>query len=252
MALGELLRRVVDVPDWSSNVVAMVGLGVGIDYALFIVTRFRSSLAEGQDARQATVTAISTAGRAVLFAGITVVISMLGILLTGQPALTGFALSVVLAVLVIMAASVTLLPAALGFAGRNIERLHVPFVGRNVHAYDTTRWYRWSRFIQHRPWVAAIGSLALLLALAGPLVGMRFGFPDAKNDPPTSTTRAAYDQLAEAFGPGFAAPMLLVIQGPRGGELASGANAVADRLRNLDGWHASRRPPSTRQATRRC
>ena len=235
MALGEVLRRVVDVPDWSSNVVAMVGLGVGIDYALFIVTRFRSSLAEGQEPRRATLTAITTAGRAVLFAGITVVISMLGILLTGQAALTGFALSVVLAVLVIMAASVTLLPAVLGFAGRNIERLHVPFVSKNVTAYDNTRWYRWSRFIQHRPWGAAIGSLIVLLALAAPFLGMRFGFPDAKNDPPGTTTRRAYDLLADGFGPGFAAPLLLVVQGNSGKDLAASANAVGEELRKVNG-----------------
>ncbi|MCY7301297.1 MAG: MMPL family transporter, partial [Ilumatobacteraceae bacterium] len=235
MALGEVLRRVVDVPDWAPNVVAMVGLGVGIDYALFIVTRFRSSLAEGQEPRNATLTAVATAGRAVLFAGITVVISMLGILLTGQAALTGFAFSVVLAVLVIMTASVTLLPAVLGFAGRNIERLHVPFVSKNTHAYDTTRWYRWSRFIQNRPWVAAIGSLAVLLGLAAPFLGIRFGFPDAKNDAPSTTTRQAYDLLAEGFGPGFSAPILLVVQGSSGSELAGAAGAVASQLRNIDG-----------------
>src|SRR5215210_716200 len=235
MALGEVLRRVVDVPDWSSNVVAMVGLGVGIDYALFIVTRFRSSLAEGQDPRRATLTAVATAGRAVLFAGITVVMSMLGILLTGQPALTGFALSVVLAVLLIMVASVTLLPAVLGFAGRSIDRLHVPFVSKDAHAYDTTRWYRWSRFIQNRPWVAAIGSLAILLALAAPFLGIRFGFPDAKNDAPETTTRQAYDLLAEGFGPGFAAPMLLVVQGGSGGELAGAADSVAAELSKVQG-----------------
>jgi RND superfamily putative drug exporter len=235
MALGEVLRRVVDVPDWSSNVVAMVGLGVGIDYALFIVTRFRSSLAEGQGPQRAAMTAVATAGRAVLFAGITVVISMLGILLTGQPALTGFALTVVLAVLIIMAASVTLLPAALGFAGRNIDRLRVPFTSKNADAYAATRWYRWSRVVQHRPWVAAIGSLAVLLALAAPFLGIRFGFPDAKNDAPGSTTRQAYDLLAEGFGPGFSAPLLLVVQGASGGALGGSADAVAAGLRKVDG-----------------
>jgi len=235
MALGEVLRLVVDVPDWSANVVAMVGLGVGIDYALFIVTRFRSSLADGQEPRQATLTAIETSGRAVLFAGITVVISMLGILLTGQAALTGFALSVVLAVLVIMLASVTLLPAVLGFAGRNIERLHVPFVSRNVTAYDTTRWYRWSRFIQHRPWLAATGSLAVLLALAAPFLGMRFGFPDATNDPQGSTTRQASELMADGFGPGFAAPLLLVARGSTGDELSRSTDAVGATLRTVAG-----------------
>ena len=84
-----------------------------------------------------------------------------------------------------MAASVTLLPALLGFAGRNIERLHVPFVSKDLHAYDTSRWYRWSRFVQRRPWVAAIGGLAVLLALAAPFLGIRLGFPDAQNDPPS-------------------------------------------------------------------
>jgi putative drug exporter of the RND superfamily len=235
MALGELLRQVVDVPDWAPATAAMVGLGVGIDYALFIVTRFRSGLADGQEPRRATVTAISTAGRAVLFAGITVVVSMLGILLMGQPAMTGFALTVVLTLLVIMAASVTLLPAVLGYTGRNIERLHVPFVSKDARAYDTTRWYRWSRLIQRRPWLAAIGGLGVLLALSAPFLGMRFGFPDAKNDPPAYTTRQAYDLLADGFGPGFSAPLLLTLQGRSNGELLTSAGAVADQLRTVEG-----------------
>jgi len=235
MALGEVLRRVVDVPDWAPATAAMVGIGVGIDYALFIVTRFRSSLAEGQEPRRATLTAITTAGRAVLFAGITVVISMLGLLLMGQPAMTGFAFTVVLTLLVVMAASVTLLPAVLGFAGRNIERLHVPFVSKNPHAYDTSRWYRWSRFIQHRPWVAAVGGLAVLLALAAPVLGLRLGFPDARNDPPSYTTRQAYDLIAEGFGPGFSAPMLLTVQGEPSNDLLDSADAVGDELRQVAG-----------------
>jgi putative drug exporter of the RND superfamily len=235
MALGEVLRRAVDVPDWAPATAAMVGIGVGIDYALFIVTRFRTSLADGQDPRRATQTAITTAGRAVLFAGLTVVISMLGILLMGQPAMTGFAFTVVLTVLVIMAASVTLLPAVLGFAGRNIERLHVPFVSKDARSYDTSRWHRWSRLVQHRPWLAAIGGLAVLLALSAPLLGIRFGFPDAKNDPPSSTTRQAYDLLAEGFGPGFSAPMLLTVSDQSSSDLLGSADAVGDQLREVRG-----------------
>jgi RND superfamily putative drug exporter len=178
---------------------------------------------------------MATAGRAVLFAGITVVISMLGILLMGQPAMTGFAFTVVLAVLVIVAATVTLLPAVLGFAGRNIERLHVPFVSKKTHAYDTSRWYRWSRFIQRRPWLAAIGGLVVLLVLSAPFLGIRFGFPDAKSDPPTYTTRQAYDLLADGFGPGFSAPMLLTVQGAESTALQDSADTVADQLRTVDG-----------------
>jgi RND superfamily putative drug exporter len=234
-AIGELLRRVVDVPEWAPATAAMVGLGIGVDYALLIVTRFRSSLAQGHEPRQATLTAIATAGRAVLFAGLTVVVSMLGMLAIGQPATTGFAFTVLPAVLVVMAASVTLLPAVLGFAGRNIERLHVPLVSKDAHASDTSRWYRWSRFIQHRPRLAATGALVALLALSAPFLGIRFGFPDAQNDPPAFTTRHAYDLLADGFGPGISAPVLLTVQGTSNGDLASAADAVGDSLSKVDG-----------------
>ena len=234
-AVGALIMRVVDVPDWAPPVAAMVGIGVGIDYALLIVTRFRGSLAQGQEPRRATLTAIATAGRAVIFAGLTIVVSLLGILFMDQPSMTGFAFSVIPAVLIVMAASVTLLPALLGFAGRNIERWHVPFVNRDVRSYDASRWYRWSRFVQRRPWVAAIGSLIVLLALAAPFLGIRFGFPDAKNDPPSYTTRQAYDLLAEGFGPGFSAPLLLTVQGESGSGLQTAADGLADQLGQVDG-----------------
>lgn len=235
MGLGGLVMRVVDVPDWAPPVAAMVGIGVGIDYALLIVTRFRSSLAGGQDPRRAVLTAIATAGRAVLFAGLTVVVSLLGILFMDQPSMTGFAFAVIPAVLVVMAASVTLLPALLAFAGRNIERLHVPFVSKDVRTYDASRWYRWSRFVQRRPMVAAVASLVVLLALAAPFLGIRFGFPDAKNDPPSYTTRQAYELLADGFGPGFSAPLLLTVQGQDDTALQSAADAVGDRLGAVDG-----------------
>ncbi len=235
MMLGEVLRRVVDVPEWAPPAAAMVALGVGIDYALLIVTRFRGALADGQDPRSATLTAISTAGRAVLFAGLTVVVSMLGILLMGQASMNGFAFTVVLAVLTTMAASLTLLPAVLGFAGHNIERLHVPFVSKRAASYDASRWYRWSRFVQRRPLFAAVGGLAVLLALAAPLLGMRFGFPDAENDPPSFTTRQAHELLTDAFGPGFSAPLVLTVQGESGAALLVSADAVGDQLRELSG-----------------
>lgn len=235
MGLGEVLRRVVDVPDWAPATAAMVGLGVGIDYALLIVTRFRGALADGQAPRQATGTAMGTAGRAVIFAGLTVVASMLGILLMGQASMTGFAFTVVLTVLVVMAASVTLLPAVLGFTGRNIERLHVPFVRKTPQPFDASRWYRWSRFIQRRPWIAATSALAVLLALAAPFLGIRFGMPDSKNDAAQSSTRQAYELLAHGFGPGFSAPMVLTLQGLNGPELVSAANQVGTALRAEEG-----------------
>ena len=235
LLLGELLQRVVDVPVWAPPTAAMVALGVGIDYALLIVTRFRSSLAEGQEPRRATINAIATAGRAVVFAGLVVIVSMLGILLVGQAALNGFAFTVSLAVLITMAASLTLLPAMLGFTGRNIERLHVPYAGRGHHEYGTSRWHRWSRLIQRRPWSAAIGSLSLLLALGAPFLGIRFAYPDAQNDPSAFTTHRAYDLLAEGFGPGFSAPLLLTVQGASGEDLRNEANAMGEQLADLAG-----------------
>jgi RND superfamily putative drug exporter len=247
MMLGELLRRVIDVPDWAPPTAAMVGLGVGIDYALLIVTRFRSGLAEGQGPRRATLNAIATAGRAVVFAGLVVIVSMLGILLVGQAALDGFAVTVSVAVMITMAASLTLLPAMLGFTGRNIERLHVPFVVKGAHDYHTSRWHRWSRLVQSRPWIAAIGSLAVLLALAAPFVGIRFGFPDAQNDPPTFTTHKAYDLLAEGFGPGFSAPLLVTIKGASGDDLLNKGNALGHQLAEVpDVAHVS--PASINEA----
>ena len=237
MGLGAVMRNVVDVPEWAPQVAAMVGIGVGIDYALFIVTRYRSGLTDGLDPRQSTLVALATAGRAVLFAGCTVIISMLGILVMGVPFAAGVAFTTVLAVLVIMLASVTLLPAVLGFTGRNIERLHVPFFGKRAKEYDASFWFRWSRFIQRRPWPAAIGGLAVLVLLTLPFTGIRFGFPDASNDPTTFTHRRAYDLLTTGFGQGFNGPFLLTVQGD-----LSKAPAVAEKLRQTPGV-ASVTPP---------
>jgi RND superfamily putative drug exporter len=241
MSLGAVMRHVVDVPDWAPSVATMVGIGVGIDYALFIVTRYRSGLADGLEPREATIRSIATAGRAVMFAGCTVVISMLGILVMGVPFAAGVAFSAVLAVLVIMLASITLLPAVLGFTGRNIERLHVPFFGKRARAYDHSFWFRWSRFVQRRPWPAAIGGLVVLLLLAVPFLGMRFGFPDAGNDPASFTTRRAYDLLTTGFGKGFNGPFLLTVEMSSPGDLTV-AGTVAERLRATPGV-ASVSPP---------
>jgi RND superfamily putative drug exporter len=246
MALGAVMRNVVDVPDWAPSVAAMVGIGVGIDYALFIVTRYRTGLADGLDPRRATILSIATAGRAVMFAGCTVIISLLGILVMGVPFAAGVAFSAVLAVLVIMLASVTLLPAVLGFTGRNIERLHVPFFGKRAKAYDASFWFRWSRFVQRRPWPAALGGLVLLLLLAVPFLGMRFGFPDSSNDPTSFTTRRAYDLLTQGFGKGFNGPFLLTAELPKPGDLAS-ATTLVETLRRTPGV-ASVSPPQPNAA----
>ena len=237
-----LLAAVMDVPDWSTAVASMIGLGVGIDYALLILTRHRAALAAGLEPRAAAVEAVSTAGHSVLVAGTTVVISLLGLFLMGLSYLQGVALSASFAVLVTMAASVTLLPALLGFAGRRIDRLRIPGTARAAAADpDTTPAARWSRGVQRRPWAAAIAAAAVLLVLATPFLGLRLGFPDAGNDRAATTTRQAYDLVSKGFGAGANGPLLLAaeLRGP--GDRAE-LDALAVRLREEPGIAAVGKP----------
>ena len=209
--LGGIASRFVETPEWAATVATMIGLGVGIDYALFIITRYRQGLATGLSPREANLTAMGTAGRAVLFAGGTVVISLLGMLTMGLSYLDGVAASAVFAVLVMLAASLTLLPAILGFVGRNIDKLKVPFTGRSSHQGTNAFWYRWSRVVQRRPWVAFAGGALVLLIITTPVLSLRFGFPDEGNNLPKETSRKAYDLLSSGFGPGFNGPLLMVV-----------------------------------------
>jgi len=204
-----LMTRLFQVPSFAPILTAMIGIGVGIDYALFIVTRYRQGLHDGLDPESATARAITTAGRAVLFAGTTVVISLTGMFIMGLSFVNGLAVGAAFGVLLTMIASVTLLPALLGFVGRNIDRLRVPGMGRPPAAGGTSFWYRWSRQIQRRPWPFAVGSLVVLVGLALPVLRIHLGTQDAGNDPATLTTRRAYDLLTEGFGPGYNGPFLI-------------------------------------------
>ena len=240
-ALGGLLAAVIDVPDWAPSVASMIGIGVGIDYALLVVTRYRAGLADGLTPHDATVNAIATAGRSVLIAGTTVVISLMGLFVMGLTYLYGVALSAIIAVLVVMAASVTLLPALLGFARRRIERLRIPGANRRVVDSDRTLAARWSRAIQRRPWTAAIAGVAILAVLAAPVSGLRLGFPDAGNHAADTTTRQAYELMAEGFGAGSAGPLLLVasVESKRD---AAAVNALARRVGSQPGVVAVSKP----------
>jgi len=233
-AMVGLLAAVMDVPDWSTAVASMIGLGVGIDYALLILTRHRAALAAGSEPREAVVEAVSTAGHSVLVAGTTVVISLLGLFLMGLSYLQGVALSASFAVLVTMAASVTLLPALLGFAGHRINRLRIPGAGRVPADPDATPAARWSRRVQRRPWVAAIAGAAVLLVLATPFLGLRLGFPDAGNDRDGTTTRAAYDLVSQGFGAGANGPLVLAAN-LRGEEDRTRVATLASELRGEPG-----------------
>ena len=212
-----LLANVIDVPDWTTAVSGLIGIGVGIDYALLVLTRFRAAIHAGKDRHDAVVEAVTTAGRSVILAGGTVVIAVLGLFLTGLPYMYGVAISASLAVLVVMLAAVTLLPALLSYLGPKVDRLRLPLVGRRTPAAEGNEHSpaaRWSHAVQRRPWTAVIVATAVLLLLAAPALGMRLGFPDAGNDPPSTMTRQAYDLNTEGFGPGTNGPLVIAADLP--------------------------------------
>ena len=210
VALLELLTHVLTVPNFSPEMAAMIGIGVGIDYALFIVTRYRQGIFEGRDPRDAVVTSFMTSGRSVLFAGSTVVISLFGLYLIGQAYMIGLATACIAAVLMVLIAALTLLPAMLGFAGNAIDKLHLPrLLQTGGPPPPDGFWYRWSRFVQRGPGSPAPLRSSSSSALALPLFSMRLAFTDAGNDPTSLTTRQAYDLLAQGFGPGFNGPLVI-------------------------------------------
>jgi len=227
IGLIAVLANLMQVFVFTDLIAAMIGIGVGIDYALFIVTRFRQGLYDGLEPGAAVESAITTSGRAVIFAGCTVVIALMGMFIMGLSFVNGLAVGAALSVLVTMVASVTLLPAMLGFCGHNIDKFHLPAFHRNVGADQTRRgfWFRWSRQIQRRPWPVALAALAVLLVLAFPVTHLRLGFPDAGNDPKGTTTKKAYDLLSSGFGPGYNGPLLVAASFPKPSDLA-----VLDRL----------------------
>ncbi len=232
-----LLANVADVPDWTTAVSGLIGIGVGIDYALLVLTRFRSAMKAGKDRHDAVVEAVTTAGRSVIIAGLTVVIAVLGLCLTGLPYMYGVAISASLAVLVVMLAAVTLLPALLSYLGPRVDRLRIPFLGRTLSRAEgdgESPAARWSHAVQRRPWLAAIAATAVLLALAAPALGMRLGFPDAGNDPPDTMTRQAYDLNTEGFGPGTNGPLVIAAELPDP-TAQKEIDALARRLRTEHG-----------------
>lgn len=215
IAFVKLLSHFVALPDITIQLASMIGIGVGIDYALFIVTRYRQNLSEGKNPEEAVVKAIDTAGRSVLFAGTTVVISLLGMVLIGVGFISGMGIGSAATVLITMLASITLLPAILGFVGLKIDSLRLPHFGR-TKTKEHSVWYRWSRFLQRNPWPAMVLSLGFLLILTIPLFSMRLGSSDASSRPISDTTRRAYDLMGQGFGVGTNGPLLVVAEIPAG------------------------------------
>ena len=266
-----LVSNLVPMPEFTTIIALMIGLGVGIDYALFIVTRFREDLHRGMDPEEAAGHALDTAGRAVIFAGITVVISLLGMMVMGLNFIRGIGIGSAIPVVFMLTASITLLPALLGAASHRLEVtrrrgliaagivavslvlmglgveaaglgfalallvvvagsfvswLHTPIRHRPPRPPRETVWYRYSRFVQHHSWASALGGLAILLVLAIPVLGIRLGFSDEGNYPEDTTTRKAYDLLADGFGPGFNGPLFLVTEVPEGTDQEALANVT--------------------------
>ena len=220
-AVLDLLSHVITTPTFAPEMMAMIGLGVGIDYALFIVTRYRQGLAEGRTPRQATAVSLATSGRSVVFAGSTVILSLLGLFILQLPFMRGLAVGAIAAVVLVMAAAITLLPAMLGFSGLAIDKLHVPgLLQSGAEPSARSFWYRWSRTVQRHPIIAGGTALLCLLVLIIPFFSMRLAFTDAGNDPTSSTTRQAFDALASGFGPGFNGPLIVAASVPDGQKAA--------------------------------
>jgi RND superfamily putative drug exporter len=233
LGLIGLASRLVDMVDFSSDLALMIGLGVGIDYALFIVTRYRDAYRDnGGDVQGALELAMNTAGRAILFAGATVVIALLGMLTLGVGYLYGVAIAASLAVVLVLAASLTLLPALLMLTGKRVGRRR-PRRSRRPAARDGF-WIRWVALIQRRPAWAALASTAILLMLAAPALGLRLGASDSGTDPAAQTTRKAYDLLAAGFGSGFNGPLQLAVRLPDAGD-ATTLTRLTTALRRTPG-----------------
>ncbi|MGW1979465.1 MMPL family transporter [Streptomyces sp. NPDC001889] len=231
-----LLTAVTDIPEFAPQLAAMVGIGVGIDYALFIITRYREARTRGLAGEEAVLDAMNTAGRAVLVAGTTVVLSLLGVLIIGDRALRGLGIAASVAVLFTMLASVTLLPALLALLGPRIDALPL-LRGRRARAAEAAArgqgWtFRWVRGVQRRPVLWGIVSTAALVVLAMPAFSLRLGSADAGNMPESTSSRQAHELLAEGFGPGFNGPLLIVadLRGLPAAERAPVLGALRERV----------------------
>ena len=225
-----LLANAMDVSSAAPTIGAMIGLGVGIDYALFIVARYRENRAAGQDNPTALSNAMGSAGSAVLFAGGTVVVAMAALVLTGLGFLASIGLSAALVVLFAVATALTLLPALLSLIGNRIDAGRLVGRRRPVKQAEDTAWWRFAHRVSARPWPYMIVASVVLLALAAPAVRMQTGFPDAGEDSTSTTHRRAYDLLAEGFGPGINAPLLLVADLRSPGVDARAIAALSERI----------------------
>jgi putative drug exporter of the RND superfamily len=209
LSIIRLLEHVLQVPSVASTLATMIGLGVGIDYALFIVTRHKLQLADGMEIQESVARATATAGGAVVFAGFTVVIALCSLAFAGIPLVTTLGFTAGIAVVVAVLAAATLLPAMLGALGPRINSLRVQFGKTHPDEAEPHGWRRWARGVANRPWRSAIAALAVLIVLAIPLLQLELGQNDISALPKSTTARQAYDGLTQGFGPGVNGPLLI-------------------------------------------
>ncbi|WP_329175391.1 MMPL family transporter [Streptomyces sp. NBC_01477] len=233
-----LLTHTMNVPDFAGQLAMLVGLGVGIDYALFIVTRHRKGILSGKSPEESAVTAVNTSGRAVLFAGGTVCIALLGMFTVGLSLLYGVAIAAAMTVVVSVLAAITLLPALLGVFGMRVlsRRQRRKFAASGPRTGDAVgAAMRWSTFVQRHPRALAAVAVVVMAVLAIPTLSLRLGSSDQGNDQKSSTTRKAYDMLADGFGPGFNGPLTILAEVPGGARDKAALDGLVTTLGHTKG-----------------
>ena len=207
-----LVAAAINVPTTAEILALMLGIAVGIDYALFIMSRHRENLVAGMDVRESVGRSLATAGGAVVFAGSTVVIAMLGLIVVGAPSITTMAFAVAFAIIVAVAVAITLLPALLGMAGQRLAAPTLPGLrNRRPGVGGTNLGTRWTSWVARRPWLSFGMAVAAMLVMAVPLLDLETAFPSAGSAPEETTHRRAHDLIADGFGPGFNGPLLMVV-----------------------------------------
>jgi RND superfamily putative drug exporter len=230
-----LLAGFMNVSVSAVPVAGLVGLGVGIDYALFVVARYRENRTAGHDNPRALAAAMGTSGAAVVFAGGTVVIATSAPAITGVGVLTSIGLATALMVFSSVIAAITLLPAFLGLLGDRIDKGSVIHRHRPAKTAQETAWWRFGHRVSGRPWPYLLGSVVVLLAIAAPALWMQTAFPAAGDAPKETTHRQAYDLLSEGFGVGINAPLMVVVDLNAPGTDAAGVTRVADDIAAVPG-----------------
>ena len=252
LALINIAAAITDIGTLAPTLATMIGLGVGIDYSLFIVTRYRENLAAGMPIEAAVGHSVATAGSAVIFAGCTVVIAISGLAVSGIPYVARLGYMSAMVVAVMMLAAITFLPAVIGIVGHNIDKLRVPSpfhrkrVGADAAPTGPTFWERWAVHVAEHKWPFAIAGTVVMLVIAAPFLSMRLGESDDGNLPNSTTQRQAYDLIAQGFGPGANGPLLVVVSLPQDAN-----DAVVDDISTAITEHTRRRRGPAAELQRR-